>query len=517
AYSPGAYDIPKDTIAKDISKDASPKDSAPIAKGVLPSDYSIKSDYADSSLISSDILLNFVLKQSHSVNLLNLESETWYEYKASSCADRCANSSIYTFKTAKTVLNPYVNFFVSPASVPHGTSAVITLSAYSRNPGGVMTTRTLSWDDGGTKSISPKFGGESGSFVPNSYPTLSVVSITFTNPGTHTLTFTVTDNYGKTSSTSTTITVGGRVKCASTSSIYYPSDTSCTNKWPYDGQSNVGYNNDIGACHAVEVCDDSLDYLLSDAESCCNAQGSYSPNPTKNRGYDYSKSDACTQAIQDTKNKNPMVSLSSESSMKVCKTAYLVRSIGSKAIYMKDYYTGEACCKDASFCSGSPHFTAAPWPQSNIKFNELWCYYWDYGIFGKSARNGWYNSDSDPTQNNVALADIPTHASVNTMNTGTCVDYSFLVTTVLRKAGYTKSQIMSVSAPGHLYNLVWIPGASKYEFIDTVGNTGGDFFTGPGWTWNSGGPQSHCTYASDKCSNDGGRMNCPAKSQVYGC
>jgi hypothetical protein len=202
--------------------------------------------------------------------------------------------------------------------------------------------------------------------------------------------------------------------------------------------------------------------------------------------------------------------------MKYCKANYLVRAIGSQAVYLKDYYTGEACCGDSSICDG-PHYDAGPWPMSNIQYSELWCYYWDFGIFGKAPKTGWYNSDTDPAQNNNAMLDAPAHASVNRMNTGTCVDYSFVVTTALRKAGYSKNAIMSVRSPGHLYNLVWIPGTGKYQFIDTVGNNGGDFFTGPGWGWDSGGPQTHCTFTTNQCSNDGGMMTCPAKSEVYGC
>jgi hypothetical protein len=155
---------------------------------------------------------------------------------------------------------------------------------------------------------------------------------------------------------------------------------------------------------------------------------------------------------------------------------------------------------------------------ANIKYGQLWCYYTDWGIFGKTAKDGWYGSDTNPQSNNNALADFPAHATVNTMNTGTCVDYSFVVTTSLRKIGFNKNQIMSMRTPGHLYNVVWLPGDSKYSFIDTVGNTGGDFFTGGGWGWTSNGKNvDHCSYSSDKCSNDGGMKNCPSKSQVYGC
>ena len=195
--------------------------------------------------------------------------------------------------------------------------------------------------------------------------------------------------------------------------------------------------------------------MAKDAESCCNGERIFSDQPSQNRGYGYDKNAACDVAIADTKGKGAMTSLGSDSSMKYCKAAYLVRGIGSQAIYVKDYYTAEACCKDASFCGNAgPRYQAyTPWPMSNIKYNVLWCYYYDNWIFGKSPKDGWYGSDTDPAANNNALADFPAHATVNTMNTGTCVDYSFVVTTSLRKIGFTKNQIMSARAPGHLYNL----------------------------------------------------------------
>jgi len=481
-------------------------------------DYSIQSDYLGGL---SDIgAITAVIQPSHSIKLYDLEPETTYQYKASSCADRCVNSSLGTFQTVFTVKAPYANIVSSPSTLNHGTSAVLLLSAYSRNPHGYLTDVKVEWNDGGTKSLTPKFGGDPKSFIHYDWPTLSVVSITFQNSGNHQVKLTVTDNYSKTSTETVNIYVNPQTKCTGTSAIYYPSDTPCNNKWPNGGGATINYNNGIGACNAFEVCDNNLDYMIADAESCCNGEFSFSPNPTKNYGYGYNKSLSCAFALANTRNKGPMTNLGSESSMKVCKASYLVYSVGSQAVYMKDYYTAEACCKASSFCDGFPHYQSwNPWPQSNIKFNELWCYWNDYWIFGKSPKDGWYGSDTNPESNNNALADIPAHASVNRMNTGTCVDYSFVVTTALRKAGFGKNDIMSIRTPGHLYNAVWLPGDNKYSFIDTVGNNGGDFFTGPGWSWDSGSKKNlnHCSYDSNRCSNDAGMRNCPDKSQMYGC
>jgi hypothetical protein len=406
-------------------------------------------------------------------------------------------------------------------TIDHGSSATINFNIKSQNPSGKIVYAKIFWSDGGmAKSMDLKFGADPRSPLTSSKSNNSLVNLNFEDSGEHTILVSVKDDYNLTTDKSLKIVVKPRTTCSSTSSVYYPSDTICNDDWPSGGGPGVNYNNEVGSCNAFEVCSDSLDYLNEDAQLCCNGIiDQFSSEPTKNRGYDYSKVAACDQALADTRAKNPLTSLGAEATMKFCKAAYLVRTVGSYGVYMKDYYTAEACCKDASFCGDYPRFQAYnPWPMANIKFNELWCYYTDWGIFGKSAKDGWYNSDTNPESNNNALADFPAHASVNVMNTGTCVDYSFVVTTALRKAGFKKNEILSMRTPGHLYNVVWLPGDSKYSFIDTVGNTGGDFFTGPGWSWKSGGKSvNHCSYNSDRCSNDNGPVNCPSKGDVTGC
>ncbi|MBD3210036.1 hypothetical protein GF318_01500 [Candidatus Micrarchaeota archaeon] len=483
----------------------------------LPEDYSIQSDYI--SNIDRDYL-SLVIKPYHQIKLYGLRPETHYQFKASSCADRCANSSMEIFTTTYTIKKPHAVFVQPPDSVEHGTSAVLVISAYSQNPDGYLTGVELMWNDGGFRNLTPQFGGDYDTFVPVDYPTLSMASITFRYAGGHTVQLTVTDNYSQTTVETINIQSLANDRCSGTPAVYYPEDTECTDRWPNAGGPTVNYNNGIGACHAFEVCDGNLDYMIADAESCCNGEKNFSEEPTQNRGYSYNKYLACASAIANTKSKAGMFSMTTDSSMKICKASYLVYGIGSQAIYMKDYYTAEACCKASSFCEDYPKYQSwNPWPQSNIKFNELWCYWKDYGAFGKKPKNGWYNSDTNPESNNNALADIPAHASVNTMNTGTCVDYSFVVTTALRKAGFGSNEILSVRSPGHLYNLVWLPGDGKYSFIDTVGNNGGDFFTGSGWTWDTKKKKNldHCDYDSNKCSNDRGMMYCPPKSMVMGC
>jgi len=487
--------------------------------------YSISSDII-AKAPNLDVLAKLA-RQEHQINLKDLSDQTTYEYRVSSCADKCANSSIYTFTTNRTNLPPTIEVVSSKNPISFGTSEVLYLRFYANNPGADISSVLLSWNDGVTKTMVPKYSGDPLTFAPapsgGSARKEAVVSITFANSGLHIIKVSAVDSIGMNASKDIAVSVQkNKTICTGTSAIYFPPDTTCTNTWPNDPQGGIDYNTGIGKCHAFEVCDPSLDYVLADAENCCNGQRTFSTNPEQNMGYSYDKNLVCDNAITNTRNSGGMTTLGSEPSMKLCKASYIVYGLGSGAVYMKDYYTGEFCCADSSsICPSNPHFSAGPWPASNIHFGELDCYYTKFNyLFGTSyyPKKGWYSSDTDPTANNNAAVDIPPHSSINIMNTGTCVDYSFAITTLMRKAGFGQSEIMTMNAPGHAYNLVWLPGASKYTFIDTVGNTGGDFFTGPSWGWTSkGAHQDHCTFRSDKCSNDLGMFTCPSKTSIEGC
>jgi len=489
---------------------------------------------AGSYAVQSDILtqapnediLQWLLREEHQINMKDLDDQTTYEYMASSCADKCVNSSIYSFKTNRTPLMPTIELLSVKSVIQHGTSEVLYLRVSPNNPGTVISSFYLSWYDNGPKTLTPKLDGDSLTFVPFASSLTAeeaVVSITFETAALHTITVYAEDSSGMNATRNITVNVlKTKTACKNSGAIYYPNDTTCTNTWPYDAQGGIELNTGIDKCHASEVCDASLDYVLADAESCCNGIRAFSDEPTQNWGYTYNKTETCNRALTRTRVGGAMSTLNAESSMKTCKAAYLIYGLGSEAVYMKDYYTGEFCCSDSdSICPGLPHFTAAPWPESNIKFSGLKCVYTHVNLLVTSynqRKKGWYASDTDYTQNSNSAVDIPPHSSINIMNTGTCVDYAFAVTTLLRKAGFAQSDIMTVSAPCHAYNLVWLPGMTQYSFIDTVGNSGGEMFGGPGWTWTcKDAAQSHCTFHTDRCSNDAGMFECPAKSYIEGC
>jgi hypothetical protein len=87
-----------------------------------------------------------------------------------------------------------------------------------------------------------------------------------------------------------------------------------------------------------------------------------------------------------------------------------------------------------------------------------------------------------------------------------------MLTTIMRSVGYTTSEIYSVGASDHEYNIVKFPGDTRYTIADTVGNRPSPVKIG-----SLPGGYPHCSYISNTCGNDAGMVTCPAKSNVYGC
>jgi len=119
------------------------------------------------------------------------------------------------------------------------------------------------------------------------------------------------------------------------------------------------------------------------------------------------------------------------------------------------------------------------------------------------------------TENSCLFSDLPAHASILTLKTGTCVDYSVALTTLLRMVGYSKDEVYSVGAPGHEYNLVKFPEHLRWRIVDTVGNSPYPF-RNIHWTYRNRSI-SHCDYYAEECMNDNGVVSCPSKFEVEGC
>jgi len=320
------------------------------------------------------------------------------------------------------------------------------------------------------------------------------VSFSYSNlsEGWHTITLTITDSSGARFSDSLEIGIAKPWVCSKVNPRprYYPPDTPCQDVWP----------NGTDECQEIEVCHPDLDYIVADAVRACQ---------------DY------------------------QGDRKRCRALYIIRSFGPEARYMQGYALFKACC------SGYPECTRTCWPglAGTCSFREgfnanvscLDCRPDDWGV------SAW-RSDTNMSQNSAVLGLFPTHATVNILQTGVCVDYAAAVTTLLRKAGYSSTEAMSTASmgydlpllgnhPGHAYNLVLLPGDSRYHFVDTTGNGEGINLGGlPHYFWFTGcflGQPvkirvfdwwvGYCNKTGKYGYNDAGDQKTPKAERICGC
>jgi hypothetical protein len=271
---------------------------------------------------------------------------------------------------------------------------------------------------------------------------------------------------------------------------YYPPDTPCQDIWP----------NATEQCQENEVCHPDLDWIVKEAINAC---------------------------------------ANSSSDRKRCRGLYIINSFGPQARYMRGYAVFKACCSGYPECMRICSPDLAGTCSFRDGFNEnvanLSCRPGEWGV------SAW-RSDSNMSENSAVLGMFPTHATVNILQTGVCVDYAAAVTTMLRKAGYNQSEAFSTSSigydlplvgehPGHAYNLVLLPGDKKYHIVDTTGNGDGINLGGvPGYFRFTGcflGMPSqirvmdwwvgYCSKISSQCYNDAGEARTPEKGRIYGC
>ncbi|MFH1209590.1 MAG: hypothetical protein V1663_02265 [archaeon] len=304
----------------------------------------------------------------------------------------------------------------------------------------------------------------------------------------HKITLQVTDSTGLSSTDSLNVYIVNKRQCKTTNTVYFPLDTNCDRKWPSNEGEIININSPIFACNLFEVCSDELDYVISDAIDCCDGTILQ----------DSKKVNACNFANQ----------YSSKNAEK-CQSLYIIKSLGSDAIYMQDYFEGEMCCYGVSEICENPlnYFTARPIPNSRamLDIKKIRCY-----NSPESNKVGEWLSDTKIELNNIALSDVPTHVSVNKLATGTCVDYSTALTTLLRKKGYKKDEVYTVEASTHSYNLVKFPSDNKYTIVDTTGNNDG---------LRLGAVPAGYEYCKEirKCYNDLGESTCPRLKDINGC
>ncbi|MBN1235024.1 MAG: hypothetical protein JW999_03130 [Methanotrichaceae archaeon] len=285
---------------------------------------------------------------------------------------------------------------------------------------------------------------------------------------------------------------------------YYPLDTPCRDIWPAAPEQ----------CQQMEVCHPDLDWIVAEAVDCCDG----TPLPGT------ACSDACNSSGGDRKK---------------CRGLYIINSFGPQAQYMKGYALFKACCSGYPECTRMCSPGLAGTCSFKDGFNEnvanLSCRPGEWGV------SAW-RSDTNMSENSAVMGMFPTHATVNTLQTGVCIDYAAAVTTMLRKSGYSKNEVFSTSSkgydlplvgdhPGHAYNLVLVPGETEYHVVDTTGNGDGINLGGvPGYFRFTGcflGMPSqirvmdwwvgYCNMISPKSYNDAGYFQTPKQEEICGC
>lgn len=302
-------------------------------------------------------------------------------------------------------------------------------------------------------------------------------------------------------------------KC-DTKTKYPVADTICSSSWPTDEGNIVNINVPTRSCNLFEVCDDKLDYIIDDAIDCC-----------ENKKND----EICKFALEN-----------SDGNLKKCKGLYIIKGLGNGAKYMKGYFASEFCCDSNELCKDKSLYGKCQQP-SDLGSS----YYKSYVNENAEKLSCWqgypeniWGSDKDMSKNSCYFLELPAHASLNILQTGTCADYSIALTTLLRKVGYFSNEVMSVTGVRHVYNLIKFPGDDKYHIVDTTGNRPSNinlhslpsFYTGRNINKRVDvegmgdmhliGPifYDYCNLIYLKeCFNDKGQFNCPKLSQVYGC
>jgi hypothetical protein len=327
------------------------------------------------------------------------------------------------------------------------------------------------------------------------------------SPGWHNITLEVTNASGSSEFAYAEIGIAEPWVCGKVNPRpkYYPPDTPCRDIWPNASEQ----------CQEVEVCHPDLDWIVAESVDCCDG----SPLPGT------ACSDACNRSGGDRKK---------------CRGIYLINSFGPDARYMKGYALFKACC------SGYPECTRMC-SSSSVSGKRIFMDGYNKNVSKLSCRpeergvKAWH-SDTNMSENSATIGLLPTHATVNILQTGVCSDYSAALTTMLRKAGYNRSEaFMTTSSafdlplvgdhPGHAFNLVLLPGDDKYHIVDTTGNGDGINLGGvPGYFQFTGcfmGMPSHtrimdwwmgyCKMIAQHSSNDAGYYKTPEQGRICGC
>jgi len=277
--------------------------------------------------------------------------------------------------------------------------------------------------------------------------------------------------------------------------------TPCEEYWPGRQGPLVITGNEISySCDIYEVCRPELWKRAREAIYCCKN------NCTKECH------DQCEDVLMESElDTIPGITTSDE--LKKCAGLYIIYGFGPAEKFMTDYFWPEICCAGMSYCLKGGECCiqdmdtcSCSWHAYNREAQSLPC----TGYVSVSSV-GW-RSDVAMNKNTCRFADLPTYASMEVINTGTCCDYANSVATMLRIVGYKPDEVYASTGPGHCYNLVKFPQSPKWNIIETTGNWDTPY-TPFGISGYPGYP--YCSYFN--CRNDAGTFPCPSNSEVWGC
>ncbi|GEM_PF-3642847 len=324
------------------------------------------------------------------------------------------------------------------------------------------------------------------------------------------------------------ITVKGVTIC---DPVGVPTDTPCTAGWPAHLGDTIWSGNEYNsACDVFEANRTNQEYnLLSYAEKardCCIAkvEGGSTSRCHKYLEKAVKDSGLIIQPIFYN------VSDVNYNNLKRCIGLYEIYGNGPGKEYLQGYYQKEIDCgtpkyprwggcfehHDAKYCACN----ISCYDGEHANTGYLYC----QGVVGQP--DGWAN-DTFLNFNSCTMSDLPAHASIDIISTGTCCDYSIALVTLLRMSGYKRNEIYGVDAPGHCYNVVKFPEDKKWTIVDTVNNGLSMSSTMGDWDWHwtidGYGDVGHCDYELDDtiegkwCPNDNGNGICPSPNEVHNC
>jgi len=301
--------------------------------------------------------------------------------------------------------------------------------------------------------------------------------------GTHTIKLVVTDSEGEKGEDTVNVIIKKKEACKNTIARYFPTNTKCNNNWPSEDGRGITINSEENSCDLIGVCDPSLDYIIDEAIDCCTDQLT-----------DLNKMKTCNFAKEYS------------NSFQDCKELYIIEGFGPDGAYMQKGYSGyEFCCFGIDIlCEKTSYLYTLQSLPDNLKNQGYKCRNTPNNI-----EKGFWGSNTKPSLSHLSLADLPPHASINILESGSCVDFATAIVTLLKKAGTTYAVV--VEADTHAFVIYRPPLHKMLRIIDMTGNHAGI---------NLGGiPSGGFNYCEEIkfCYDESGEVSCPKNNQIEGC